>query len=90
MPETALTLTQGVPKCYIDHGESGQPIEREFCGNCGSPLFSKVAATPGMVWIKLGSLDDSSWFQPTAHIWTKSKQPWVQTGDVPCFTTNPA
>lgn len=89
VPEAALTVSHGAAKTFIDHGESGQPIERQFCDTCGSPLFSKVAAAPGMVFIKTGTLDDSSWFTPSAHIWTKSKQPWVETGSVPAFATNP-
>src|SRR5205085_12002866 len=24
-----------------------------------------------------GTLDDTSWLRPTAHIWTRSKQPWL-------------
>jgi hypothetical protein len=89
VPETAVALTQGRPKSFIDHGESGQAVERQFCGTCGSPLFSKVAVSPGMTWVKTGTLDDSSWFAPAAHIWTRSKQPWVETGAVPTFDTNP-
>jgi hypothetical protein len=87
--ESAVAVTQGSPSSYLDHGESGQPVERQFCGTCGSPLFSKVAVAPGMVFIKTGTLDDSSWFAPSAHIWTKSKQAWVETGAVPAFATNP-
>ncbi|WP_309621371.1 GFA family protein [Novosphingobium sp.] len=89
VPERAMTVTLGAPVTFIDHGESGQPVERQFCGTCGSPLFSKVMAAPGMVFIKTGTLDDSSWFKPSAHIWTKSKQSWVDLGDVPAFKTNP-
>ncbi|MFM5954380.1 MAG: GFA family protein [Novosphingobium sp.] len=89
VPEAAVTVTQGAPTSYIDHGESGKAVERQFCGTCGSPLFSKVEVSPGMIWVKTGSLDDSSWFQPSAHIWTQSKQPWVDTGSVPAFATNP-
>lgn len=89
VPEAAVTVTQGAPTSYIDHGESGQPVERQFCGTCGSPMFSKVAVAPGMIFVKTGTLDDSSWFTPSAHIWTKSKQPWFDTGAVPAFATNP-
>lgn len=87
--ESALAITHGSPASYADSGESGQPVERQFCGACGSPLFSKVAVSPGLVWIKVGTFDDCSWFAPAAHIWTRSKQPWVELGEVPAFATNP-
>jgi hypothetical protein len=31
--------------------------------------------------IKPGTLNDPSAFRPVAHIWTRSKQPWVQIPD---------
>ncbi|MFO1254810.1 MAG: GFA family protein [Sphingomonadaceae bacterium] len=89
VPEAALTVTSGTPRSYHDQGESGGTVERQFCATCGSPLFTKASAAPGMVWIKVGTFDDPAWFDPAAHIWTKSKQPWVETGAAPCFATNP-
>ncbi len=89
VPEAAVKLTAGTPKSYIDHGESGKAVERQFCGNCGSPLFSLVEVMPGMTFIKSGTLDDTSFFQPTVHVWARSKQAWVDTGTVPVFATNP-
>ncbi len=89
VPEAAMTVTRGAPKSYVDHGESGKTVERQFCADCGSPLFSKVEVSPGMVWIKTGTFDDPSWFAPAAHIWTRSRQAWVETGAVPAFETNP-
>jgi hypothetical protein len=29
----------------------------------------------------MGSLDDTSWLRPTAHLWTRSKQPWITLPD---------
>ncbi|MEQ1497283.1 MAG: GFA family protein [Novosphingobium sp.] len=89
VPDGAVAIIKGAPRSYVDHGESGKAVERQFCETCGSPLFSKVEVSPGMVWVKTGTLDDSSWFAPAAHIWTKSKQPWFDTGAVPAFETNP-
>jgi hypothetical protein len=31
--------------------------------------------------VRAGSLDDTSWLRPTAHIWTRSKQPWITLPD---------
>lgn len=89
VPEGQVTVTQGTAASYMDHGESGKTVERQFCATCGSPLFSRVEVAPGMVWIKAGTFDDPGFFAPAAHIWTRSKQPWVETGKVPAFDTNP-
>lgn len=88
VPQGALTVT-GEPRTYHDAGESGKAVERIFCSKCGSPLISKVEVAPGMAFIKAGTLDDTSGFTPAVHIWAKSKQCWVDIGDVPAFDTNP-
>ncbi|QYJ08625.1 GFA family protein [Qipengyuania flava] len=89
VPEGQVAITGEVSR-YKDSGESGKSVERQFCGTCGSPLFSKVEVSPGLLWVKAGTLDDTSAFAPTAHLWTRSKQDWVDTGDVPAFETNPS
>ena len=89
VPEAAVTVTKGALKSYIDHGESGKAVERQFCGTCGSPLFSLVEVAPGMTFVKSGTLDDTSFFQPAMQLWTRSKQDWVDIGAVPAFATNP-
>ena len=56
---------------------------RHFCSNCGSPLFSLT--TGGMAelaWLKAGSLDDSSWIEPSVEVWTRSAQPWTPRPEV--------
>jgi hypothetical protein len=57
-----------------DHGGE---TKRNFCSNCGSPLFSDAAVAPELIFLKAGSLDDSSWLQPAVEAWTSSAQPWT-------------
>lgn len=86
--EPALTVV-GNPKTYLDHSESGNEVHRAFCDNCGSPLFSRIGGMPGMVFVKAGTLDDTSGFAPAFQVWTKSRQHWVDLGELPGFETNP-
>jgi len=72
----ALTVT-GTLKTFEDRGESGQPVHRQFCPDCGSPVISLVDAMPGFSFIKAGTLDDPSWLAPKLEIWCRSAQPWV-------------
>jgi hypothetical protein len=87
-PADALTIS-GEPKTYVDHGDSGEEVRRQFCGNCGSPLFSLAEAVPGIVFIKAGTLDDTQDFAPAVQYYVKSKQPWVDLGAIPGFDTVP-
>ena len=34
-------------------------------------------ASPGLIIMKPGTLDDMSWAQPVGNIWTDRAQPWV-------------
>lgn len=77
VPAASVSMT-GACSSFEDRGEdSGQPVIREFCGTCGSPIRSLPAATPSIAAIKAGTLDDPSPFPPTVHIWTCSKVDWV-------------
>ena len=77
VPEESFTVTGDSLKIFRNVGGSGQPVQRHFCNKCGSPIISKVTVIPGKVFIKAGTLDDTSWLQPQMNIWCSSRQPWV-------------
>lgn len=31
--------------------------------------------------MRAGTLDDTSWLMPVAHVWTRSVQPWMRFSD---------
>ena len=76
LPEAAVTVT-GTLKTYEDKGDSGAPVFRRFCPECGSPILSQPSTMTGVVFIKAGTLDDTSWLDPKVHVWVKSKQDWT-------------
>lgn len=76
IPSAAFKLTQGAPKRYSSKADSGRTLNRYFCGDCGSPIYSQRTETPETVVVRAGTLDDSSGMRITAHIWTKSARPW--------------
>ncbi len=88
IPEHALTVS-GEVKTYNDTGDSGATVRRQFCENCGSPVFTRLDNSDGMMFIKAGTLDDTSSLQPAFHCYTKSKQDWVDLGKLPGFETVP-
>ena len=78
VPKSAVTVTKGQARTFWAEGDSGNRVGRQFCGECGSPLFSEIAASPEILGIKVGGLDDSSDFRVQADIWTESAPPWHQ------------
>lgn len=79
VPQTAL-IVQGELKTYTDKGDSGQPMYRRFCPECGSTVLDEAGAMPGILMVQVGTLDDPSWVKPTSQIYCDSAQPWVQLG----------
>jgi hypothetical protein len=77
VPAAAVTL-EGVMKTFVDHGESGRPVQRRFCPECGSPILSEIEGAPGMLLIKAGTLDDVSSVVPQVEFFCDSAQPWVK------------
>ena len=54
-------------------GDSGNEVRRFFCGNCGSPIYSDADVAPGVLYFKMGTVDDPSWVYPQIEIYTKDK-----------------
>lgn len=80
----------GTLTTYEDQSDSGNIVERHFCGKCGSPIKSTLPTQPGMTFIKAGTLDDTSILKPQIHFWTDSAQDWVVIeDDVPQIAKNP-
>ena len=89
VPKAEFTLLSGEPKLYRDSDtKSGNEVERWFCGNCGSPIYSALGSQPEMLFLKTGTLDDTSSFTPQFHVWCDTKQNWVTLDEgVPTMAT---
>jgi len=84
-----LAILSGKVKAYTKTADSGNLITREFCPECGSPLFTRSPTYPDYVFIKAGSLDDPTVVVPKDQIWTSKKVPWAQIGpSLPSFLEN--
>jgi hypothetical protein len=78
VPRDSLRTEGPTLKIFDDVGDSGLPVQRLFCGNCGAPMASYPAAFPDLALIKAGTLEDTSWLDPTVEIWCDTAQPWVE------------
>ena len=72
----SLKLLKGQPKAHYVQADSGNTARRDFCPDCGAPLFAGSSARSDFIGIKASSLDDPSWFRPAVDVWTCSAQPW--------------
>ncbi len=74
MPGDGFAYTQGSPKPF-SRKDLENPVTREFCGDCGTPILSRTSALPGAVLLKVGTFDDPSVFgSPQMAIFTIDKQ----------------
>ncbi len=72
----------GEPTLYMDGDTlSGNQVERYFCGTCGSPIYSLIPSQPDTVFLKSGTMDDTSDFEPQFHAWCSTKQNWVELAE---------
>ena len=76
IPSAALALTEGETSDW----EAGAGVFK-FCNRCGAHLWAEANIAPGLALIRVGTLDDSTWIAPVAHIWTDSALSWVELGD---------
>jgi hypothetical protein len=89
--EADFRLTQGELKLFASKSAAGRAKLGAFCPRCGTRIYHKPEWRPGMVSVKPGTLEDTSWLKPDMHIWTRSKQPWVTIPKgVETHETNPS
>lgn len=74
----AFTLLAGVLKTFTRTSDSGRTVMGAFCPECGTRIFHEPRYLDGVVNVKPGTLDDTSWLTPSVHAWTGSKQAWLR------------
>ena len=75
VPEAALSVSGDVRE-YSCIGGSGKEISRAFCPSCGSGLFARTGARPGVLLLKAGTLDEPENFKPMASIYASRAPSW--------------
>lgn len=77
LPADAFALLRGEPSEVVRQADSGRAIHGFFCVACGTRLYDRFPAFPGIMVLKAGTLDDTRGLQPVAQFWTSRKQDWV-------------
>ncbi len=85
-----LELLSGDLKDWRRPAESGRELACYFCPECGTRLYHSSSMGPEFWHLKPGTLDDTSWLEPVAQVWTKSAQPWLRlANDLTSFPGQP-
>lgn len=73
-------ISSATLKSYVDgNTESGAKVTRQFCGECGSPLFASNETIPGFLVVTSGSLEMSKGkeWKPDVEFYCRDKRSWL-------------
>ncbi|HEY1638571.1 MAG TPA: GFA family protein [Rhizomicrobium sp.] len=83
-------VIKGEPKGWHHLSPSGADVSSWFCGECGARIYGSRNSRPDSMNLRAGTLDDTSWLTPVAHMFMRSAQPWVKPADgIECHDEGP-
>ena len=80
MLDSDFNILKGTPSVVNPPQQFGV-AEKHFCNQCGCNIYGTHTYLRGMVLPATGTFNDTDWFSPDAHIFVRSKQPWVAITD---------
>ena len=84
----AFRIVQGAD--LVSEYETSPGVFRSFCKRCGSPLVGWRNTMPGVLRLRLGTLDTPYDGKPAQHIFTAYKADWFDIhDDAPQFAERP-
>ena len=88
-----IEFTAGLERVrtWDTYGDDGVLKRCAFCADCGTRIYHAGDSDDEPFSIKAGSLDDTGWLRPVAHIWLQSAQPWIEVDSrqYRCFPGEP-
>ena len=76
-------------KTFTKPADSGRPIVRRFCPECGSSIVEEPGSRPDLVIINGGTLDDPTSVTPGIEIYCDRELSWVQLGGMQRYPAMP-
>lgn len=78
----AVQVLKGKPETINTPSNSGKGQLIIRCPDCHVALWSHYSgAGEAVSFVRVGTLDNPDLFRPDIHIFTSSKQPWIQLAD---------
>lgn len=88
VPAAAFRLLEGEE--LLSHYQSSPNKQRTFCRRCGSPIYSRSTARPGVLRLRIGLLDTTIAQRPDYHFHVADKAEWCEISDgLPQFPQAP-
>jgi hypothetical protein len=78
--ENRVEIT-GQSQIWTRTADSGNDIVFHFCPNCGSTVFYRPLAEPGLVAVAVGAFADPGFPAPTVSVYESRRHPWVGVPD---------
>jgi hypothetical protein len=79
--ETDRIAVRGTPEAVTVPTDSGRPHDIYRCPKCKVALWSDYGRRPPLRFVRVGTLVEPHAIKPDAHIFTRSKVPWVRLPD---------
>ena len=81
-------ILQGKPRGWHHTSPTGVAVMSWHCEECGGRLYGDRAGREKIINLRAGTLDDTTWLVPVAHIYMRSAQPWVlPAANAECYET---
>ena len=81
-----IALVSGRPEPVPVPTESGRPHDIYRCAICHTAVWSDYGRRPSLRFVRVGTLDEPAALPPDAHIFTRSRLPWIELPkSVPAF-----
>lgn len=91
VPAEAFRVLAGKTHFYDKLAASGRIVRQHSCAICDTRVFHEPLASPEIISLRPGTLDDFSWVLPIGNIWTASKASWADIDpNMPNFTGQPS
>jgi len=68
--ENEVNVTSGELKLFEHKLDSGSLMTKRFCPNCGSQIFAENSNRPGVISVKVGSIDNANFVKPDVNLYT--------------------
>jgi hypothetical protein len=86
----SFSIIQGAVKGWQPANPSGVPSTSWTCSQCSGRIYGSRISRPERINVRAGTLDDTRWVRPVAHLFMRSAQPWeTVSDDALCFETVP-
>ncbi len=72
-----IITISGELRGYRSTADSGNTMYRQFCPQCGTPIFTESSGRPDIIFVRAGTLDDPNIVQPAMIIWAASAPQWA-------------